>query len=228
MAWISVGRADIKISELGSAAFEGERSAVLAAIQSGINWRQEGCDLLHGALYANDLELVKTILAAGSPVCDESYYVAFDYSPAALALLPARPELTKKIEASRRWPAFNWALVNEDEPLAQKLLEQGVPINDSILISHGMGNLSPIHYAVRKGNLRLVRMVVEAGANVNSLNPEGKSPLRLVLENPLLPSSQRKEVAAYLQAKGAKIVPAPTKLQATLAFWFGCALVKAE
>lgn len=198
MGWIIIGQAEIETSELGEAAFHGKNDVVARAIDDGVNWSTEGSKILEGAIYGQHLNLMRKLLTAGSPVADGTYYIAYDYFREAISDLPARPALLEKIEASRRWPEFNWALVREEVSLARELLHKGVPINERIVISHGMGSLCPIHYAVRKGNFELIELVVEAGADINALTDSGKSPLRLVAENILLSNEQRKKIANYL------------------------------
>lgn len=221
MSWISVGRADIETTELGAAAFDGKIEVVRPALVAGVSWATEGTHLLHAAIYGGHLELAQEILRAGSPLDQNTYYISFDYLPQMLERLPANPELMEKIEASRRWPAFARALVDEDVDLARKLLQKGVPIQDRILISHGMGNLCPIHYAVRSGNMTLIRMLVVAGADVNALSDKDLSPLRMVAQNTSLGPKQRKEIIHYLQSHGAQFFPPIESWKTKIALWLG-------
>lgn len=224
MAWISVGRADIETTDLGQSAFNGESSTVLEKCMSGINWEFEGSSVIDGALYGKHLELACAVLRAGSPVEESTYFIAFDFCPQMLLHLPSNPELVRKIEASRRWPEFNWALVNQDVDRARELLSKGVSINERILISHGMGMLCPIHYSVRNANVQLIKLVLEGGANPNALTNDGKSPLRLVGENTLLTRTDRLLATRVLRAHGAEIIPMPSFWEEILFSWFGSAL----
>ncbi|MNF12302.1 hypothetical protein D3C80_2137350 [compost metagenome] len=65
----------------------------------------------------------------------------------------------------------------------------------------------------------LVKLLVEAQADVNAPSPEGKPPLQLLMELETVPESDFGPTIRYLQDKGAKtdltgqvvIVPAPEK-----------------
>jgi hypothetical protein len=199
---------EFETTDLGYAAYEGRVDAIDAEIRRGVDWRTEKEHLLHGALFGNHVELAKKILAAGSPVTDDTYPVSFQYCPEFLQSLPPRPEILQPLERKKRKWDFNQALVDQDLAKARELLEQGAPVNEPEGILAGGEPFYPIHYAVRKGNLDLIRLVVDAGADVNVLTPkEGKSPLRLIAENILLSASQRRNAYRFLKSRGAMVVP---------------------
>ena len=205
--WIVLGRAEIPTTELGEAAFEGRMEVVDAALARGIDWSQETTDPLHGALYGGRVELARRLLSAGSPVSDDTYGVAYFHARDVLSELPPRPEVVARIEAGDRRFRFNWALVRGEVETARALLAKGVPIDEPILLSHGMGELRPIHHAVRGSRFELIRMVAEAGADLNALTPGGRSPLRMVAENIHFDRKERREILRWLEARGARMVP---------------------
>ena len=178
-----------------------------AALARGIDWSRETTDPLHGALYAGRLELARRLLSAGSPVSDETYSVAFQHARGFLAELPPRPEVVERIEAADRRFRFNWALVRGEVQEARELLAKGVPIDDALLLSHGMGELRPIHHAIRGARFELIRLVAEAGADLDALTPEGKSPLRMVAESIRFDRKERREILRYLEGRGARMIP---------------------
>lgn len=205
--WIVLGRAEIPTTELGEAAFEGRTELVDAALARGIDWGEETTDPLHGALYGGRPELARRLLAAGSPVSDDTYAIAYHHAPDILPELPPRPAVVERIEAADRRFRFNWALVRGEVETARALLAKGVALEAPILLSHGMGELRPIHHAVRGASFELIRLVAEAGADLNALTPEGTSPLRMVAESIRFEARERRGILRWLEARGARMIP---------------------
>ena len=77
------------------------------------------------------------------------------------------------------------------------MLEAGV-LPDATL---GPPSWTALMQAARKGRVRAVRMLIEAGANVNARSEEGQSPLSTAREG------GHPEVAAMLEAAGATVSP---------------------
>ena len=56
----------------------------------------------------------------------------------------------------------------------QKLIETGANVN----VSKNKGTGTPLHYACAQGQLEVVKLLLENGADVNAKNDEGKNSFR--------------------------------------------------
>jgi hypothetical protein len=220
---ISKGHLDIWTTPLGEFAFRGDVAAVKAALEEGVDWSIEGTEMLHGALYGGHSLLARMVVGADSPVTDESYAIAFQHCYEALAAFPPRPDLIARLSAEQRQHRFCWALVEGAVDTVRKLLEEGVELEAPLLLTYGMGTLRPIHYAARGANVEVIRLVVAAGADVNTLTDDGKSPLRLVAESAGATRAQRRAAYALLESRGARLLPEPAfpgrRLMARWGLW---------
>ena len=128
---------------------------------------------LHAAIGNNQLEAAKVLLEGG---CDAN---ARDGDGAS---------------------ALHYAVqVNDPAALSLLLAHQANPnarTNESWDLP---GNTTPLHLAAASGELALVRLLVEAGADVNAADADGKKPLNLAYE------TGADAVVAYLRSNGAKI-----------------------
>jgi uncharacterized protein len=114
-----------------------------------------------------------------------------------LALQAQASEVTE----SEKWNYLHKAfLIPAESPsltMIQRLLAWGVDVNARDMY----GNL-PLHYAARQTTLQAsetIRLLIEAGSDVNALNRDGRSPLRqLIVSNP-----QNVAAVRYLLAAGA-------------------------
>lgn len=77
------------------------------------------------------------------------------------------------------------------------LIRLGVDVNTH----HGKHGYTPLHAAVMRGNLDACHSLLAAGADVNALNGEGKTPLHDVAHAP----SHRQDLVDLLVSKGADI-----------------------
>ena len=87
------------------------------------------------------------------------------------------------------------AIAKGDYANALKMIEQGTDIEAK---DPGAG-ASPLHYAVMKGEMPLVGLLVQRGADVNSRTKSGTSPLHTAV------LYGRFEVAEYLLEKGSNV-----------------------
>lgn len=221
-----IGRAEIPTTLLGEKAFINNKDAFDLAFTKGINWAIESIHPLHGALYGGHLQLAKQILKKGSPITEETYSIALHYCPDFTEFLPPNPKLVSKYTSKDNQTKFNWALLKGDLTQAKSLLATGVSLNEPMLLTHGMGLLSPIHYAIRSRNLEVIKLLVEAGADINALNNEGKSPLRLLAEDPALSRKDRGKGVRLLQSRGGVFIPKIKTSREKFLLYFGFALSK--
>lgn len=211
MSWgahmIIIGRAEIESTALGVAFYEHDEPLIAKAFAEGIDWAAESIHPLHGALYAGRGELVRQLIALGSPIDDAAYAIAQHYHASLLAVLPPRPELVASVRAKSDPYTMAWAIVERDVDTVRRLLNTGTSPNEPTLISHGMGELRPMHYAVRRADLGMMQVLLEAGADANGLTKEGRSPLRLIVENEIISDRERRAAMRLLEKHGARVTP---------------------
>lgn len=207
--YIVHGRAEFETTDLGLAAYEGRTEDVRAFIQRGIDWATEGQQPLLTALYAGHTHIARELFAAGLPITDDTYRLVMAHAPELLSELPPRPELVTTIENDWRWVQFTNAVFVREPERARELMSDDIRrrIETPTLLSHGTGEMRPIHYAARRASLPLLRLVVEAGADVNALTGNGKSALRLVAETAGVDDATRREAVRYLESVGGRFIP---------------------
>jgi len=207
--YIVHGRAEFETTDLGLAAYEGRTEDVRAFIQRGIDWATEDQQPLVTALYAGHVHIARELIAAGLPVTDSTYRLVLAHAPELLSLLPPRPELVATIEGDRRWAEFVHETFVGELERARALMDDDVRrrINIPRRLSAGLGEMAPLHYAARRAEVELLRLVVEAGADVNALAGNGKSALRLVAETATVEDATRREAIRYLESVGGRFVP---------------------
>ena len=202
--YYSHGQADIEATQLAVWAYEGREDLIF---QAPIDWSTEGTHILYAAILGQHFKLCKRLLTLGSPVDFSIYRGATDYFPLFLPELPANPAVMEKIETDSLYGRFNWAIVREQKQLVFELLPKVWNLNLPILLTHGMGEMRPIEYAVRKGNIDIMSKLIQAGADVTILSSEGKSLSRLILESDLEPNV-RKKCFELLKKQGVNVIPA--------------------
>ena len=92
-------------------------------------------------------------------------------------------------------PTLHSAIAKGDYATAMKLIEQGTDVEAK---DPGAG-ASPLHYAVMKGALPMVGLLLQRGADVNSRTRSGTTPLHTAVVYNLY------ETAEYLLDKGAEV-----------------------
>ncbi len=204
---IVIGRAEIESTALGVALYEHDEAVLAKVFAEGIDWALEGVHPLHGALYAGRGEVVRRLIAMGSPIDDSAYAIAQHHHAGLLAVLPPRPELVASIRAKSDPYALAWAIVERDVDTVRRLLNSGTSPNEPTLISHGMGERRPLHYAARRADIGMMTILLDAGADPNGLTPEGRSTLRLIAENEIIDDVLRRSAEKLLESRGAAMVP---------------------
>jgi|GEM_PF-6663048 len=84
-------------------------------------------------------------------------------------------------------------------PKTRQLLAKGYKPN---VPQKGRADTTPLHEAVRKGRLDIVKALVKAGADVNAADHLRKNPLDLALD--LSAHKKHNQIAIYLRQKGAQ------------------------
>lgn len=209
--FISVGPLDLPTTQKGLQAFEGAEDLVFDG--RPFDWTLEGTQPLIGAVLGKHRELAVRLIRAGSPIDRDVYGTAFTHLPELLSELPPNESLAEEFRRARDWTVLNWAILRGESENVRRLLSNHFPINEKVLLTHGMGSLAPIHYAVRGGSLEVIGLVIGAGADVNLLSNDGKSPLRVLLENVrMMPAANLRACAAILRKTGAEVLPPPENI----------------
>lgn len=91
--------------------------------------------------------------------------------------------------------ALHWAAVNDDATTMQVLLYAGANREPSTRL----GSYTPLHLASRSGHADVVRLLVEAGSDVNALTATGVAPLHFAAE------AGDAEAIEFLVAHGADV-----------------------
>ncbi|HAK58831.1 MAG TPA: hypothetical protein DCO77_00385 [Nitrospiraceae bacterium] len=219
MPWIYDWWNDIETSDLGETAFKNDTERIAQALREGIDWEREGARVLEGALYGGNCDLAERILEHGSPVEDNTYWVARRKCRGVYRRLPPNPAVQEEVDAHFAKVDLNWAIVNMEHDQVRQLLQQGTDVHNDILISHGLSGYRPIHLAARSGDGEILTMVLQAGADPNMLMDDGKSPLRMVCENTLFTGRQRKALYRILRESGGEIIPRRGRFEGWLAQW---------
>lgn len=129
---------------------------------------EEGTTLLNEATERGNVEMVQAILSFRLPQSPYNIYTAYstalgkDYNEFAEAIIQAAPEMMA-LQAVENWQTDLLAHILEVAP--------------DVVHYHGWDEQTPLHMAVQIGDAELTRMLLEAGADVNSIDRWGESPL---------------------------------------------------
>lgn len=109
---------------------------------------------LHQAVYADDIELVKTQLQNGADInqLGLSFY--------------------------RSGSPLHVAVRNGNLDIAQFLIEQGAAVD-----VRGKNDYTPLHNAAWNGNMDMVKLLLNAGADITARNYRGDTPLSCAWDN---------------------------------------------
>ena len=103
---------------------------------------------LHQAVYANNIESVKSLLVNGADINQLGLSVYSSESP------------------------LHTAVSNGHMDIARLLLEQGANVD-----IRGKNDFTPLHHATYNGNLDMVKLLFNAGADITARNYRGHTPL---------------------------------------------------
>ncbi len=85
------------------------------------------------------------------------------------------------------YTALHWAVVHDDRALAIEALDDGAPVDETVRSlepeSAEWGSTS-LHLAAANGRMAMAEFLLEHGADVNSLNEQGASPLHRAVAHP--------------------------------------------
>jgi ankyrin repeat protein len=203
------------------AASEGHTEVARALLQAGANARKDneyGQTPLHYASAKGCIEIVRALLEAGAGAdvrkgswssicyaCKGKHFEVFQ------ALVEAGGDVNKL--DSGGWTALHDASESGfTEGVRYLCVERGADVNKSTTGAYG--GHTPLTLASWHGEVEAVRVLLEAGADVNKRTSDGETPLYLALKVYVSDSEQTKQamakVAALLREAGAQ---EPTALE---------------
>jgi ankyrin repeat protein len=218
--WICAAIAGLAMAALATAALaaantelplidavkSGNRDAVRALLKQPASALKpvegDGSTALHWAVRADDLEMVRLLLAAGA---DVKTATREGVTPLSLAAVNG------SVNARENWfgeTALIWAAAENHAEAVRVLVAHGADVNlrskaldvprrrngQSIL---PLGSWTPLMYAARQGALDATTSLIAAGADMNLIDPDGATALVLAIIN------ANYDVAAALVEKGA-------------------------
>ena len=83
----------------------------------------------------------------------------------------------EKKESSKGYSPLHLAVGSNDEEQVEKILKSDKKDNMINALGGGDFGHTPLHLAAAKGRLKLMRMLIDAGADVNAYNKVGETPL---------------------------------------------------
>ena len=172
---------------------------------------------LFAQLEGRDAELVTAISALGDqPVEAQTDLVALQTEALARPATPAfRSRLdslfavqTEHARMARSFDARGLVFFSNDPYMVRSLLEHHANANglaaSEVIDGHTLpGGNTPLVAATRDGNFEVVRMLVEAGADVNRPNAEGTLPLEMGIDS--FHDDTYADIAQFLLAHGAQV-----------------------
>lgn len=179
-----------------------------------------GASPMSEAAVVGDVKVLKRLLAAGadveSPNADGQtalMILARTSNVEAAKLLIAHHA---NVNAREQWhgqTALMWAAAQAQPPMVRLLAHQGAEVNARSLVNdwerqvtsepraqeRPSGGLTPLLYAARKGCIECVRILLDAGADIDLADPDGVTPLMLATLN------LNFDTAALLVKRGADV-----------------------
>jgi len=177
------------VSALYRACFDGSLDIAKVLVDAGadVNLKStEGFTPLYIAVGNKRKPLVEYLLSKGAPVDEKNgpdgvaalfracYVGSLDIVK---VLVDAGADVNHKDNIG--FTCFYAAVQEKHKPIIEYLLSKGVRVNET----NGQNNDTPLHKACVSGSLEVVKILVNAGADINAVNKQGKSSLDFAVEN---------------------------------------------
>ncbi|MCC6540482.1 MAG: ankyrin repeat domain-containing protein [Bryobacterales bacterium] len=166
-----------------AASVPGNTAAVAMLLAKGANWKAAdklGMNALMAAAHANNLDAVRLLVAKGAEVT---------YAPPKFGT------------------ALHGAAINQNVAMARYLLSRGARVDATADYSHpvkagliALDRLTPLMFAVAYGPVDMVRLLLDAGADVNARDIRGMTPLMLAVAS----EQQDPAIVKLLLGRGAR------------------------
>ncbi len=200
---IDVGFDVVASTALGVFIHTKEEAAVLEKLNSPIDWTIEQTHPLHAALFAGRDTIALLLVEKGSPVTSRTLSLAYRFgNPQTFrTLLTAYAHTFPQDEYISA--IFLNAIRNIDLFTVTTLLPQLTDINVTDYF-HGFTGWTALHHACRVCNVKLIDLLLAAGADPNLHNNRGQTCLDLLHGHQQTISRQQRQAAARaLLAHGA-------------------------
>jgi FOG: Ankyrin repeat len=205
------------------AVYHGDADLVRRLIRAGADVRavnDYGVAPLAEAAERADVQILRLLLDAGADVESPNpegqtalMTVARTNRVEAAKLLIRRGANVNARESWRGQTALMWAAAQSQPEMVRLLIQHGADVNARSHIrkwkrrvtaeprpqNRPLGGLTPLLFAAREGCVECARALVEGGADMNMVDPDGISPLLMATLN------ARWDVAAYLIRAGADV-----------------------
>ena len=154
----------------------------LSVIAAGFGVRAGAYDDLFVAVIRDDVGSLKSLLTQGvdpnsrDPKGMPALMLAVRReSPRVFEVLLAHPEIDVNARNAAGESALMLTAIAGDLEASQRLIDRGATVQH--------GGWSPIHYAASGPSTALVRLLLEQGASVDALAPNGTTPLMLAAQH---------------------------------------------
>lgn len=200
-------RAEMLTTDLGLAAFNGQREIVKAALAAGVDWAAEADYLLISALFGQQWEIARDILKSDMPISDGTYKQIFYWGDQSLLNeLPPRPDIVEALKASEEELNLNHAAIQGDLETVRRLFRKEWLEKESTLLADRVPRRL-LHYAARICQLELLQFLLDAGADVNALTGDGQTALTLISRCSSADNPLRRQCYQLVHKKGGKMIP---------------------
>lgn len=216
MPFISLGRGfndEYMVSDFANAVYGGDEAKARAMLAQDPSLRNDEM-ALYLALRLDRRALFIHFVESGFPIPDGLYAKVLYENPEYLQLLPPNPSAIKAARATLAQSRLNHEFL-EDEPSLENVkaaLAEGADPKVAKFVAHHLVDFKPIHLAAKRASLEIIEFLIQSGADPDETAPDGKNPIRVILENENRTSQERRAARKLFQRLGSEPRPA-------LGFW---------
>ena len=205
--YISEGRREFELDDLGLAAYEKNNEVVRAALAKEIDWSTDGEYLFAGAYQGENWEIMRELILAGMPTDESIYRALLSFAQDDLvALLPPRPDWIAKYRSDMKFSGLCRALLEDENEKVPALIDPK-RINEYDEYGVMYEKMTPLHFAAYRANIDALKHILLAGGNIHLLTGKGRSAMRLVAERAGFDNRTRRECLTFLKAHGGIFEP---------------------